>query len=345
MAIIRTVKGDIDSEEVGITLCHEHLRIELKKIFQEPEDRKNFEKAYSHVTLENLGWVRANYVNNLDNLGLYEEQLVVDEVSLFKEAGGSTLVEVTPVDIGRNPDSLLRIADATGLNIVMGSGYYVFGTHPADLKLRSEESLAEEMTNDIVQGVGDTGIKSGIIGEIGCSWPLHEDERKVLSAAARAQKETNCALTIHPGRDPQAPFEILEVIDKAGGDTARTIMGHLDRTYHDLDSLLDFARLGSYLEFDMFGLESAYYPFGDMYMPNDGTRIDNLVNLISEGFLDRLLVSHDIAFKHALVKYGGFGYAHILQNAVPKMRSKGVTEIQVEAILKENPRQALAFGS
>ena len=104
MAIIRTVKGDIDSEEVGITLCHEHLRIELKKIFQEPEDRKNFEKAYSHVTLENLGWVRANYVNNLDNLGLYEEQLVVDEVSLFKEAGGSTLVEVTPVDIGRNPD-------------------------------------------------------------------------------------------------------------------------------------------------------------------------------------------------------------------------------------------------
>lgn len=82
-----------------------------------------------------------------------------------------------------------------------------------------------------------------------------------------------------------------------------------------------------------------------MDMPNDGTRIDNLVNLISEGFLDRLLVSHDIAFKHALVKYGGFGYAHILQNAVPKMRSKGVTEIQLEAILKENPRQALAFES
>ena len=181
MAIIRTVKGDISPEDLGTTLCHEHLRIELKKIFQEPADRKNFERAYSHVTLENLGWVRAHYINNLDNLGLYEEQLVVDEVSLFKEAGGSTLVEVTPVDIGRNPESLLRIAEATQLNIVMGSGYYVFGTHPADLKVRSEDSLAEEMVNDIRQGVGDTGIQSGIIGEIGCSWPLHEDERKVLA--------------------------------------------------------------------------------------------------------------------------------------------------------------------
>ena len=337
------MKGDISPEDLGTTLCHEHLRIELKKIFQEPADRKNFERAYSHVTLENLGWVRAHYINNLDNLGLYEEQLVVDEVSLFKEAGGSTLVEVTPVDIGRNPESLLRIAEATQLNIVMGSGYYVFGTHPADLKVRSEDSLAEEMVNDIRQGVGDTGIQSGIIGEIGCSWPLHEDERKVLSAAARAQKETNCALTIHPGRDPKAPIEILEVIDKAGGNTARTIMGHLDRTYHDLDSLLDFARMGAYLEFDMFGMESAYYPFGNMDMPNDGTRIDYLVSLIEEGFLSRLLVSHDIAFKHTLVKYGGCGYAHILQNAVPKMRSKGVTEEQLEAILKENPRQALAF--
>lgn len=337
------MKGDISPEDLGTTLCHEHLRIELKKIFQEPADRKNFERAYSHVTLENLGWVRAHYINNLDNLGLYEEQLVVDEVSLFKEAGGSTLVEVTPVDIGRNPESLRRIAEATQLNIVMGSGYYVFGTHPTDLKVRSEDSLAEEMVNDIRQGVGDTGIQSGIIGEIGCSWPLHEDERKVLSAAARAQKETNCALTIHPGRDPKAPIEILEVIDKAGGNTARTIMGHLDRTYHDLDSLLDFARMGAYLEFDMFGMESAYYPFGNMDMPNDGTRIDYLVSLIEEGFLDRLLVSHDIAFKHTLVKYGGCGYAHILQNAVPKMRSKGVTEEQLEAILKENPRQALAF--
>ena len=155
------MKGDISPEDLGTTLCHEHLRIELKKIFQEPADRKNFEKAYSHVTLENLGWVRAHYINNLDNLGLYEEQLVVDEVSLFKEAGGSTLVEVTPVDIGRNPESLLRIAEATQLNIVMGSGYYVFGTHPTDLKVRSEDSLAEEMVNDIRQGVGDTGIQSG----------------------------------------------------------------------------------------------------------------------------------------------------------------------------------------
>lgn len=342
--IVRTVKGDISPDTCGVTLCHEHLRIELKKIFQVPSDKNDFEKAFSHVTLENLGWVRANYINNLDNLGLYEEQLVVDEVSLFREAGGSTLVEVTPVDIGRNPVTLERIADRTGLNIVMGCGYYVFGTHPEDLRERSEESLAEEMSNDVQIGVANTGIRAGIIGEIGCSWPLHRDERKVLTAAAQAQARVNCALTIHPGRDPNAPIEILEIIDKAGGDITKTIMGHLDRTYHSSEALLNFAKMGAYLEFDMFGLESAYYPFGDMDMPNDGRRIDSLLKLIDAGFGDRILVSHDIAFKHALVKYGGFGYAHILQNAVPKMIAKGITKDQVRLILENNPSEALAFN-
>ena len=344
MATIRTVLGDIAPKDIGITLCHEHLLIELKRIFVEPEDPDDKEMAYEPVEMKNLGWIHTNYIKNLDNLGLYDEQATIEEVRRFREAGGSTLVEVTPVDTGRNPEALRRISEAAELNVVMGNGYYVFGTHPPDMAERSEDDLTREMIDDITVGVGNTGIKSGIIGEIGCTWPLHDNERKVLRAAARAQKETGAALTIHPGRDPGAPFEILEVIDGAGGDIARTIMGHLDRTYHHFEDLEKFAEHGSYLEFDMFGLESAYYPFGEMDMPNDGRRIDLLKRLIEAGYLDQLLLSHDIAFKHLLVRYGGRGYGHILQNVVPRMRIKGVDEAHIDAMLKTNPRRALGIG-
>ena len=194
-------------------------------------------------------------------------------------------------------------------------------------------------------GANGTNIKSGIIGEIGCSWPLHEDEKKVLIAASKAQKEIGCALTIHPGRHHDAPIEILEVIDKAGGKISRTIMGHIDRTFSTFDRLLEFAKNGSYIEFDMFGLESAYYPFSDVDMPNDGKRIEFILNLIDQGYLNKILVSHDIAFKHSLVKYGGFGYAHILKNAVPKMLKNGLKQNMVNKILEDNPKDALKFNN
>ena len=344
MAVVRTVLGDIAPDEVGITLCHEHLLIDLRRVFDEPDDAFGKEMAHRPVELATLGWIRANYINNLDNVGLYVEREVTEELSLYGTAGGSTLVEVTPVDIGRNPEGLARIAAAAGLNVIMGCGYYVFGTHPDDMASRAEDDLVEEIVRDVTHGVGDTGIRSGIIGEIGCTWPLHENERKVLRAAARAQQATGAVLTIHPGRDARAPAEILDVIDGAGGDVRRTIMGHLDRTFHHYAAFKEFAGSGCYLEFDMFGLESAYYPFGANDMPNDGRRIDLIMRLIDEGHLDQILVSHDIAFKHLLVRYGGNGYGHILQNAVPKMRTKGMTERQIDSVLTANPRRALTIA-
>ena len=180
MAVIRTVLGDIAPEALGITLCHEHLLIDLQRIFQEPDEAEQKPLAYEPVKLETLGWVRLNYARHLDNMRLYDEALVIEEVSRYRAAGGRALVEVTPVDIGRDPEGLVRIARAADLHIVMGNAYYVHGTHPPDMAMRSEEDLAAEIAGEILNGVGETGIKAGIIGEIGCTWPLHENERKCL---------------------------------------------------------------------------------------------------------------------------------------------------------------------
>ncbi|MEA2783237.1 MAG: hypothetical protein QOK29_4781 [Rhodospirillaceae bacterium] len=344
MARIRTVLGDIPETELGITLCHEHLLVDLKRIFVEPCCEPAREMAHRPVTMENLGWIQTNYAKNLDNLGLYDESLVIEEAQLFRDGGGAAIVEVTPVDLGRDPAGLARIARATGLHIVMGSGYYVHGTHPADMADRDESDLCEEIVTDVRHGVAGSGIHSGIIGEIGCSWPLHPRERKVLRAAARAQRETGVALTIHPGRDPRAPFEILDVIIDAGGDPGRVIMGHLDRTYSRFGPLRELAVRGCYMEFDMFGLELGYYPFPGTDLPNDARRIDLLKRLMEAGHLDQILLSHDIAFKHTLVRYGGRGYAHILRNVVPKMEEKGFSGDQIRRMLVDNPRRALALA-
>ena len=343
MAFVRTVLGDKSPEELGVTLPHEHLLIDLKRIFVEPTKTNEKAMASKPVALENLGWIRINYSRNLDNIGLYDEQTTIEEALKYKKAGGGCIVETTGVCQGRDPIALARIAHATGLNVVMGAGYYVDSFHPPDMNERGEDEIVEEIVRDVTVGVGDSGVRSGIIGEIGCSWPLTQNEKKVLRAAARAQRRTGAAMTIHPGRNPMAPLEILNVIGEAGGDIKRTIIGHLDRTIFDLRALKQLAETGCYLEYDMFGLESTYYPFGPIDLPNDGKRVEFIIYLISEGHLDQVLVSHDIAFKTCLTRYGGHGYAHILQNVVPLMRRKGVKEKQINNILVQNPRRVLTF--
>ena len=187
-------------------------------------------------------------------------------------------------------------------------------------------------------------IRAGIIGEIGCSWPLTDNEHKVLRAAAAAQRRTGAAILVHPGRDEDAPGQVLDVLDDAGSDLGRVVMAHLDRTVDDLDILFEIAGRGCYLEYDLFGLESSHYPLGDLDMPSDAQRLGFIRRLIAGGYADRIVVGHDIYSKHRLVSYGGHGYAHFLQNIVPKMERKGFAREHIDAITVENPRRVLTFA-
>ncbi|CAI8054928.1 Phosphotriesterase-related protein [Geodia barretti] len=200
--------------------------------------------------MENLGWVRYDPFRNIDNLELLDEDLAIYEIALFGRVGGGTIVDATTIGIGRDPLALARVARATGVNIVMGAGYYVDIVHPDDMDGRSEDEITQQIIDELTVGVGNTGVKAGIIGELGCSWPLTDNERKVLRSGARAQQETGAGILIHPGRNPRAPFEILDILEGAGADAGRVIMGHLDRTVFDSDTLLEFAERGSMLEYD-----------------------------------------------------------------------------------------------
>jgi phosphotriesterase-related protein len=341
----QTVLGVIDADGMGVTLPHEHLLIDFEVMFKEPAAASEKGLAHQPVTLSNVGWVRQNFNSNLDNLRLLDEQTAQDEILLFKRAGGQTVVDPTNVSLSRDPLALARISRATGLNIVMGAGYYVAAAHPADMDRRTEDSLVREIVGEVTVGVGNTGVRAGLIGEIGNTWPWTENEKKVVRAAVEAQRQTGAPLMIHPGRGEAAPMQILELVRKQGGDLRRTIMCHIERTIADERHLYDLADTGVWLEYDLFGMENSYYPYNpDFDMPNDGGRMAQILKLIARGHQAQVLMSHDIAYKSSLTKYGGYGYHHLLVDVVPRLRRKGVDDAGLRRLLVENPARAFVFA-
>ncbi|XP_074981990.1 N-acetyltaurine hydrolase isoform X2 [Caretta caretta] len=204
--------------------------------------------------------------------------------------------------------------------------------------------LTDIIVNEILRGADGTDIKCGVVGEIGCSWPLTESENKVLQATAHAQSQLGCPIIIHPGRNSDAPFQSIRILQEAGADISKTVMSHLDRTIFDEKKLLEFAKLGCYLEYDLFGTELLHYHFHpDIDMPSDNERIARIRMLIDEGYEDRIVIAHDVHTKNRLMKYGGHGYSHILKNIVPKMLIRGISQNIIDKILIENPKQWLTF--
>jgi phosphotriesterase-related protein len=331
----QTVLGPVDGQSLGITSCHEHILWDMSTYFQEPATATERGLAHQPVSLENLGWVRANPNSNLD----------IRELLPFKYAGGGTLVELSPRGMARDPAGLAHVARATGLNIIMGCGYYVGQSHPKGMDLKTEEGIAQEIVGDIIEGVGDTGVRAGIIGEIGCSMPLTGNEVKVLRACAMAQRRTGAAINVHPSIDDEALLEGVRVLRDAGADLTRVAISHVDGFGFSPETRRKVLEMGCYLEFDGFG-QSVYH---FLYMgrvanaDSDIKRIDDICQIIDMGFISQVLVAQDFCFKCCLAAYGGYGYAHILTNLQPFLRAKGMTKQQINTLLVENPRKLLEF--
>jgi phosphotriesterase-related protein len=344
--MIQTVLGPVPRERLGITTTHEHVLVDLSHLQKVPVEASRRAKFYAPVTMELLGSINFGGQTNLDNSRLIDIDTAIGETLLFRRAGGDTIVEATSIGIGRDPEGLRQVARATGLNVVMGASYYVGASHPPDMDTRSEADIVDEIVRDIRVGVGQSGVRAGVIGEVGCSWPLTASERKVLRASGRAQRRTGAPLLIHPGRHEAAPQEIVEVLRDVEADLPRTIVGHIERTLLQRANMKKLAESGCILEFDLFGREHSYYKHSpNIDMINDAERIRLLAWLISEGHGRQLVLAQDTAAKTHLVRYGGCGYAHILQNIVPRMRTRGIREEDIQTMLVETPARVLAFAA
>jgi phosphotriesterase-related protein len=337
---VQTVLGPIEPDRLGRTLMHEHLLWDLVSPV-----RASLGAPADDIRLDNL--FALNYGVQLDNPVKYrvrERDLMTREVARMKQAGGDAIVELTNGGLKPDPEGLAEIARGAGVNIVMGCGYYVDEYQPRSNESRTVDDLAREIVGQVLVGAWGTGVRAGVIGEIGCQAPWTELEKKVMRAAVIAQQETGAALNVHPGRHEDQPQEAVDFIRRHGGDVTRVVVSHIDRTIFDEPRLLRLADTGCTIEFDLFGEESSYYPLNDAVdMPNDAARLKLIRALIAHGHRDRVVVSHDICYRTRLVEFGGHGYGHIFANVAPMMCRRGLSDDDIDAILVRNPRRLLTF--
>lgn len=341
---VQTVLGPVPPDRLGLTHTHEHLLIDMRCYHWLPEEATRREWVNAPLTIDRLGSVSRNQNACLDEITLLDERAAISELSSFRLAGGGTVVDTTSIGIARDPLALARISRATGVTIVMGAGYYVPQSHPDDMVERTEESIRQRIVRDLTIGVGNTGVRSGIIGELGNNYPLGESERKVLRASAGAARSTGASILIHPGFHPASPPEIMEVLLGAGADPERVVMGHLDHI-GDRDALMDLAATGCYLEWDTFGFEDTSLGAAlSCPIPSDAERIDELEAFADAGYLDRLLMAHDVCVKSRHATHGGRNFDHILASVVPRMKSRGWSNQDIEMVLVDNPARMLTLA-
>jgi predicted metal-dependent phosphotriesterase family hydrolase len=309
---VQTVLGPIDPAELGWALPHEHTAIALWHI-----------------------------ANRWDYWELRrDEPLIVEELAAFKAVGGGALVDVTLDGVGRDPEWLAGLARASGLHIVMGSGWYRGAHFPAEslIDRRSVDSLADEIVRDATDGVGETGIRSGIIGEIGTDKPwLSAQEERVHRAAARAARRTGLAITTHAVQSTVG-LDQLTVFEAEGADLSRVVVGHADSN-PSLDYHLAIAERGATVEFDFLGMS-----FTPLERHGEGRIVDNLRELLSRGHLERILLSQDVCHDSQLRRYGGNGYTYLADTFLPRLRAAGVSEAEIRTITVDNPRRLLTVG-
>ena len=300
---IITVLGPIAPAELGITQTHEHVILD----------------AYDH-------WKSYDFV-------IDDEEMVIQELREYTRNGGRSIVDVTLEEIGRNPDALARISKASGVHIVMGCAWYREFGYPKFVHERNSNELADIIVREIEVGVGDTGIRAGIIGEIGTGrHHILPAEERVFRAAALAHQRTGVAISTHTTRWGTLALEQIAMLKEYGADLSKVIIGHLgDR--RGVHHLLPIAQKGVYIEVDTIG-------FLD-YQP-EWVRADNVAALCKEGFADRVLLAEDICMLSHLKYRGGKGYGYILDTFVPMLKERGVSDEQLHKMLVDNPARALA---
>jgi phosphotriesterase-related protein len=315
---IMTVLGPIRPEQLGPTMPHDHLLCDVTRPYWTPADRNR---------------MGSDFYFEDELVVLEDEAVAIDELGHFTRAGGSGIVELTLPCLRRNPAGLKRIATASGVHVVMGCGFYFEKHYEPRIYTSSVNELAGEIEGEIVTGVGDTGIRPGIIGEIGSNRDfVSPAEERVFRAVARAQKRTGIAITTHAVHG-RIGLSQLDLLMEEGVDPHRVAIGHSDLhlkiEYHEA-----IVSRGAFVQYDLIN---------NLTVPSQPKRAALVAELIKRGYVEQILLSQDTCLRAHLRTYGGGGYGYLLTNFLPMLRDAGVSDEQIHQITVENPRRLLAF--
>lgn len=355
MPIVQTVLGPIDPSQLGATMSHVHLTLDISCWYMPPEHPDARREAEQDFSLGRLGAIRRNGLSFQKNLHQDDVALTTREVAEFKKHGGGTIVDMDLEGIGRDVAAMVEISRATGLHVIASTGWYIQGAHPAHIADRSVEELADIMTREILEGIGTTGVRAGNIGEIGLSGmpdvPFQPHEEKVLRAAGRAQKATGASLTIHPnahltiyGETPVDHFPTyMDILEKEGADLGKVYPSHLG--LFPVETARKLLKRGvGFVSYDHFGHEE----YAEILGPGRGftpdrIEVERVMDLVGEGYANRILLGAEVGWKTCYKANGGWGYSHVLEHIVPWLKACGATDDQVRTIMVENPAKLHAM--
>ena len=315
MATVMTVTGPVQADQLGFTLIHEHLYVDIRR------DQ----------------WLLDNITNN--------PELTYSELMRYKDAGGVTLVDQTsnglkgidqPLFATKHPLAIREMAERTGLNIVLGCGWYRETYYEPYLRKATTDQIADEIVGEVTVGIDGTDVRAGIIGEIGShySWVSPAEER-VFRAAARAQQKTGVTLVTHSPQE--AGLAQLKILEEEGADPRRIVIGH-SSSYPHHEYHAEIARRGAYISFDSMGalLDATDYV--------RQLQLGLIRQILDNGLIDHLLFSHDVCRKGHYTTHGGAGYDYISTQLLDVLRQIDFTEEQFQQVMVENPRRALTGG-
>jgi phosphotriesterase-related protein len=262
----------------------------------------------------------------------------VKELQMAKDHGVHTVVEVTPINLGRDIRLIREVAERAGVQVIVSTGYYF--TEDPFYTFWSTDRLVETLLPEITHGIQGTDIRAGIIkcgtGELGVT----ETNRKLLEVASRLHRATGLPITTHTVPSHRNGLDQLDVFEGENVDLSRVVIGHCDAVF-DLKYLEALMNRGCFIGFDRFGMRE--------YFPPDAERIDWLLQLLELGYAPQIVVSHDCSTHNDFIPPNEFHEArthivpdyrfyHIPRDVIPVLREKGVNDKQIQLMTVENPR-------
>jgi len=362
---VMTVLGPVPVAALGVTLPHEHVICDMARSMYTPHpDPGQRAAAEAPIALDQLWRVRERPLEQRENLSLTEEDVAAGELAHFRAAGGGAVVDCTVRGLHPDPAALARLSRASSVHVVLGTGYYVARTHPPDMDRKTVEGIADELVRDLVDGIDGTGVRAGLIGELGIGGrtafegissfdEVGPNELKVLRAAALAQQRAGVAISLHPPRSrvrglPRSRLACgaLDLLTREGVPPDRVVVGHLDGSWdEDLAVHREIAGRGAYVEYDVWGWNDLYWPARRDGFLHDARRVDLVLGMLASGHGERVLLSHDICTRHRLRRYGGHGYDYLLRFGVEMLRANGVGAEAIHTMMVDNPARVLAVAT
>jgi phosphotriesterase-related protein len=314
---VMTATGPVKGEDLGLTLVHEHIIVVMGEMDPSAMPDRNEIKA-----------------------------MAIDRLQELKAHGVDTFVDPCPMELGRDPELYAELSQATGVNIVFATGFYYEGAGlPAEWRGRDAEEIADLYIKELTDGVGATGLRPGII-KAATGNEVSASERQCLSAAAKAQRQSGAAIITHTEHSRHGDIQ-QDIFEAAGADLSRILIGHQDEQT-SVEPIRALAKRGTFVGMDRIGIDM---------LSTDARRADHVAALVEDGLAGQVCLSQDCVCAFVMAKWPYPGpvpanplkawseknkpYTHILTDFVPLLKERGVSDADVDQMLRANPRRLL----